>query len=121
VPGWDLTHDYPRSLLRDHDVRFVMGGHWEDFMTPRTEDLEPVSFVLDEDNLNGFIQAVEQVLGPNSRGVVPRNKGADQCPRNQCGPIGPNWALPVPGETYLFSVDGGLTPNASPGEQQPSG
>ncbi len=113
VPGFEETDDYPGPLLRHHKVRYVIGGHWEDFLQPRSDPLEPLRVVLDDTALERFVDIVEREL-PERRGVAPLNKTESDCAPDRCGPHGAAWTLPVPGETFRFSTGPSAGPVASP-------
>jgi hypothetical protein len=102
VPGYDFVDDYPEVVLRHHRVRYVLGGHWENFFRSRKRPLEPVPLVLSNRKMNDFVDRIERVLGREPRGVSPLNKEPGRCPPGRCGARGPTWAVPVPGETYQF-------------------
>jgi hypothetical protein len=97
VPGYDFVDGYLASILRWGNVRYVIAAHWEDFLRPWGEDLRPVPVILSEKKLGRFVDAIEAELSTKSRGVQPHlGRAADS------GPRGPNWSLPVPGETLQF-------------------
>jgi hypothetical protein len=100
VPGFNYVGEYPDEVLRWGNVRYVMAAHWEDFFQSRRSQLRPVRTILDNHKLDQFVDKVERFLGHGPRGVVPLS-GAG-CKSPGCGPRGPNWALPVPGETFQF-------------------
>lgn len=100
VPGFEQSDDYPAELIERHRVRYVLAGHWEDFLQSRAEPLMPLRQVLDVAAIDRFIGVVEQHL-PEASGVQP----ARACtPQRPCGPRGAAWALPIPGETFHFEV-----------------
>ena len=113
VPGYDIMDDYPEEAIIQHNVRYVMAAHWEDFFQPRTDTLKPVRVVLDDDDMTKFVQRVARLL-PEARGVRPLNKPADPCPADKpCGPHGKAWTLPIPGETFRFAT-GSQAPASPP-------
>ena len=67
--------------------------------TVRENDLEPVT-VLNEENMNGFLDRVENAIGQPKAGTGPNNTAC-----KGCGIRGPGWTLPSPGETLHFHVD----------------
>jgi hypothetical protein len=97
VPGYDFVDGYLASILRWGNVQYVIAAHWEDFLRPWGEDLRPVPVILSEKKLGQFVDAIEAELSTKSRGVQPHlGRAVDS------GPRGPNWSLPVPGETLQF-------------------
>jgi hypothetical protein len=101
IPGFDAVQHYPKELLAQYDVGFVLGGHWENFFQSRDDALEPVPFVLSDDEMGRFVLEVEAVLGKEPRGRGPINKDGCKVGEN-CGPKGGRWAVPIPGETFWF-------------------
>jgi len=100
MPGFDLVQGYPGELIAQQRVRYVLAGHWEDFFRARDEALRPVS-VLDEDKMEDFVTRVEIAICPPVAGAGPVNKCG--CTAGEtCGPHGPSWTIPVPGETFWF-------------------
>jgi hypothetical protein len=100
VPGFEQTEDYPDAVLAWHKVKYVLLGHWEDFLQPFSWRLAPLRNVLDEAAIERFIKVVERDL-PRDAGVQP----APCMHPGECGPRGAAWALPVPGETYRFETE----------------
>jgi len=101
VPGFTYVDEYPDEVLRWGNARYVMAGHWEDFLRPWSATLAPVPVVLDERKLNQFVDRVEHFLGKGGRGVAPLDPAPAPGAR---GPRGATWAMPVPGETYRFAT-----------------
>ena len=103
VPGHDMVEDYPRALLAANRVQYVIGAHWEDFFQSRSDDLKPLQFVLDQANMNAYVDKVEAALGKAAGPVAPLPDARWQVPQT-CGPSGPRWNVPVPGQTLRFAV-----------------
>ncbi|HEY3445251.1 MAG TPA: hypothetical protein VGK67_02760 [Myxococcales bacterium] len=102
VPGFEQSEDYPETLLRHFGARYVMAGHWEDFFQPRGEPLRPLRMVLDDPALERFVDSVERSV-PRASALSPVNKAETDCAApGRCGPHGPGWTLPIPGETFRF-------------------
>lgn len=101
IPGFDSVQHYPKELLQRFDVGYVLGGHWENFFQSRDDALEPVPFVLGEEEMGRFVLEVESVLGTDPAGRGPINKDGCTVGEN-CGPHGARWTVPIPGETFWF-------------------
>lgn len=103
MPGHDLVQGYPTELLKQNNVRYVIGAHWEDFFHDRSATLKPLEFVLNQDNMESFLTKVEASLGTTPGPVAPVPDPRCQQP-GTCGPSGARWAVPVPGQTLRFRV-----------------
>lgn len=100
MPDFDLVDGYPGDLLREHRVKYVLAGHWEDFFRSRDRSVRPVG-VLSEKQMNAFVLQVEQAIGWQDPAVGPVNK--DGCKVGEaCGPHAATWSVPIPGETFWF-------------------
>ncbi|MBK7857645.1 MAG: MBL fold metallo-hydrolase [Archangiaceae bacterium] len=99
VPGFEQTEEYPDAVLSYHRVKYALLGHWEDFLQPPSWDLAPLRQVLTQESIERFIDRAEGAL-PKASSVQP---GPCLHP-HECGPRGAAWAMPVPGETYRFTV-----------------
>jgi hypothetical protein len=96
VPGFDLVHEYPDALLHHAKARYVLLGHWESFFRSRDRRLKPIPFTTSGGRMNEFVGRIAKAIGLVETGVAPEGT-----PK---GPYGANWALPVPGETFRFSL-----------------
>ncbi len=106
VPGFEQSDDYPEAVLEYHHAKYVLAAHWEDFFQPRRAPLAPLRNVLDAKALNRFVGRVEQAFAQgHATTLTPLNKSAAACGTRGCGPHGPGWSLPVPGETFHFATD----------------
>jgi len=110
MPDFDLVDGYPGDLLKEHHVKYVLAGHWEDFFRSRDRSVRPVG-VLSEKDMNAFVLQVEQAIGWQSPAAGPDNK--DSCKVGEtCGPHAPTWSVPIPGETFWFHT---ASPASAPG------
>lgn len=100
MPDFDLVTGYPFDLVRDHDVKYVLAGHWEDFFRSRDRSVRPV-LVLSESERNEFVLQVEQAIGQPTQDHGPVGK-TDCTVGKTCGPHGATWTVPTPGATFWF-------------------
>jgi hypothetical protein len=70
VPGFEQADFYPETTLSHHRVKYVLLGHWEDFLQPRSDALKPLRQVLDVAAMERFVTEVEKQV-PHARGVAP--------------------------------------------------
>jgi hypothetical protein len=101
VPGFDLVAGYPEEMIQGYGVRYVLGGHWENFFQDREERLEPVPIALDDAKMDDFVARVEAAIGAPKPGAQPINQGDCEVGET-CGPHTDRWAIPIPGETFRF-------------------
>lgn len=88
VPSAHLVSGYPERLLQRTRPGHVMAIHWESFFR---DSAAPLRFApsLTRGRLGGFLQALADRPGARRAGPAPR------C---GCGPCGPAWSLPLPGD-----------------------
>jgi len=98
MPGAWEVEDYPGHLLRTADVRHVLVTHYEDFAQSRTEPLRFV-VLLTNRRANRFMSVVRDEMIDSGRAL--------SGPINPvCGPSGPAWTMPLPGEWVVFGKKG---------------
>lgn len=88
--------DQPGAILDALKPRHVLATHYEDFMRPQDR---PVRFVtlLTDAKVETYLKTVCDRLGCESpSGAGPTNP--------VCGPSGPRWTMPLPGEWIRFAV-----------------
>lgn len=88
VPSHWLATGYPETILERLAPRHVMGIHYEDFFRPTDR---PVRFVANLSNrrMEAFLRKVQD--RPADDTEIPDVKCG-------CGPCGPRWSVPLPGE-----------------------
>ena len=62
VASWHEVDDYPEKILEEFAPNFAVLGHWEDFFTRYSDDLDDLRRVR-LTNPRPFIEVVEQKLG----------------------------------------------------------
>ena len=97
VPGSDAVLEHPEKLLAETHTRYVLLGHWESFFRSRDRRLAPIRFNTDGDHMDRLLARVAGAIGTATKYHV----APESVPR---GPHGDDWALPVPGETFRFSL-----------------
>ncbi len=90
IASFHLTDGFPEGLLSDLEPRHVMVTHYRDFFRPPHK---PVRFVpmLTNRRANRFLERVAASLKAQERPAL-------QWSAPSCGPSGPGWTMPVPGE-----------------------
>jgi L-ascorbate metabolism protein UlaG (beta-lactamase superfamily) len=87
----------PGALLRQMKPRHVLVTHYEDFFRSRDKPLRFVP-LLSNRLANNFLGTVEESLRRGGR--LPRGPVG-----SVCGPSGPEWTMPLPGETLRFEPE----------------
>jgi hypothetical protein len=94
MASYNRVADCPGTLLGTLKPRHVLVTHYENFFQPRNEPVRFVSLLTNR-LANEYLARVEESL--RRGGPVP------QGPVNPvCGPSGPEWTMPLPGETLQF-------------------
>jgi len=68
VGAWFGTPDYPGAVLRNHQPRHVILGHWENFFR---SPLKPPRGIFRMTRLRALIPCVERELLPDADWIVP--------------------------------------------------
>ena len=68
VGAWFEVPDYPGAVLRDHQPRHVILGHWENFLR---SPLKPPGGIFYTTRLRALIPCVERELPPDADWIVP--------------------------------------------------
>lgn len=71
-PGFEQVEGYPEGVVRMLEPRYVLLGHWEDFLRGVDEPLRAVPGT----DLTSFVERLESVLPPDGRWILPE-PGAD--------------------------------------------
>jgi L-ascorbate metabolism protein UlaG (beta-lactamase superfamily) len=96
VASYDKVPGQPTAILRALKPRHVLVAHYDDFFRPQTH---PVRFVglLTNGKVERYLGTICKELGCDD----PSGAG----PTGQvCGPSGPRWTMPLPGEWMRFGV-----------------
>lgn len=98
MASYNRVVDCPASLLGAVRPRHVLVTHYEDFFRARSKSVRFVTLLTDR-LANEYLARVEESF---ARGGPP-----PQGPVNAvCGPSGPEWTMPLPGDTLLFKPAG---------------
>jgi hypothetical protein len=92
-PYWEVEA-HPEAILERTRPRHVLVTHYEDFLHPRDEPLRFVATLTNE-RADEFLSVVAD--GVSHAPHEPR--GPEPC---CCGPCGPAWSMPLPGEWLRF-------------------
>jgi hypothetical protein len=98
MPSYWEVEGYPEGVLERTRARHTMITHYEDFLRPSDEPLRFVATLTDE-RVDGFIEAVVEGMSRSAAEPV----GPVPC---TCGPCGPAWSMPLPGEWLRFETAG---------------
>jgi hypothetical protein len=96
IASYDKAPGQPAAILNVLKPRHVLVTHYDDFM--RKQD-RPVRFVtlLTDGKVESYLRTICRELGcATPSGAGPKNR--------VCGPSGPRWTVPLPGEWMRFSV-----------------
>jgi len=96
IASYDKAPGQPAAILRALHPRHVLVTHYDDFFRPQDR---PVRFVglLTDGKVDRYLRTVCAELGCDG----PSGAG----PTGQvCGPSGPRWTMPLPGEWMRFAV-----------------
>lgn len=94
MPSFWKAGDYPAEVLRRTNARHVLVTHYEDFFRPREKTLRFVALLSDR-RANRFLERTKTEMSRPRH----RAQGPDPC---TCGPCGPGWSMPLPGEWLRF-------------------
>jgi hypothetical protein len=104
MPGHHLVEDAPEWLLRRLTPRHVLAIHYENFFEKGPKRFVPM---LTDWRANNYLGCIDEVLGPKASGPEPP----------VCGPSGPKWTMPLPGEEIRFRPPAtAYSPSAPPGD-----
>jgi L-ascorbate metabolism protein UlaG (beta-lactamase superfamily) len=96
IASYDKAPGQPAAILRALHPRHVLVTHYDDFFRPQDR---PVRFVglLTDGKVDGYLRTICAELGcDGSSGAEPTTQ--------VCGPSGPRWTMPLPGEWMRFAV-----------------
>ena len=104
IASYDKAPGQPGSILTRLRPRHVLVTHYDDFFRPQAR---PVRFVglLTEAKVDRYLRKICEVLGCEGAGAGPVNP--------VCGPSGPRWTMPLPGEWMRFPASAGPAPDPS--------
>lgn len=94
MPSSWRVRDYPRGILERTRARHVLVTHYEDFFRPLDRPLRFVALLTDR-RAATFLETVRAEM------ALPRHAPAGPEPPS-CGPGGPAWTMPLPGEWLRF-------------------
>ena len=94
MPSAHLAEGYPEGILEHTGARHALVTHYEDFFRHRDRPLRFVKLLTDG-NADDFMSAVESEMTRTNHRAGPPNAPA-------CGPSGPLWTMPLPGEWLAF-------------------
>jgi hypothetical protein len=96
MPGYWMVNRYPEGILGRTGARHVLVIHYEDFFRSRDK---PVRFVprLTNNRANRFMERLRDEVSRSE------HESLEPAPA-PCGPGGPAWTLPLPGEWLRFRV-----------------
>ena len=105
IASYDKAPGQPGSILTRLRPRHVLVTHYDDFFRPQNR---PVRFagLLTEAKVDRYLRTICEVLdcgGPSGAGPV----------TPVCGPSGPRWTMPLPGEWMRFPAGVGAVPGPS--------
>jgi hypothetical protein len=92
---WEVE-GYPERLLERTRARHSMVIHYEDFLRPRGTPLRFVPLLTDR-RAADFLGSVRDEMAGDNHAV----RGPNPC---CCGPCGPAWSMPLPGEWLRFDA-----------------
>jgi len=102
IASYDKAPGQPGSILTRLRPHHVLVTHYDDFFRPQDR---PVRFagLLTEGKVDRYLRKICEVLGcdgPSGAGPV----------TPVCGPSGPRWTMPLPGEWMRFPAGAGAVP-----------
>jgi hypothetical protein len=104
VASYPLAKGYPEALLEDLRPRYVVANHYDDFFRPYAAPPRLVP-ALTPKRARRFLERIDARLA--SLALTPNPPTTELC-----GPAGPRWALPLPGEWLAFPVAGPKEPSS---------
>jgi hypothetical protein len=96
MPSWWAAGGYPHELISHVRARHVVAIHYEDFFRASERPLRFVRTLSDR-RADGFLRQI-------ACGVD--RTGSATPVRCSCGPCGPQWSMPLPGDTIVFRPRG---------------
>jgi L-ascorbate metabolism protein UlaG (beta-lactamase superfamily) len=99
IASYDKAPGQPAAILRRLRPRHVLVTHYDDFFRPQDR---PVRFVglLTDAKVDRYLRTICEELGcEGPPGAGPTG--------DVCGPSGPRWTMPLPGEWMRFAVTSG--------------
>jgi len=105
IASYDKAPGQPESILNRLRPRHVLVTHYDDFFRPQNR---PVRFagLLTEAKVDRYLRKICEVLDCGGVSTAPVDP--------VCGPSGPRWTMPLPGEWMRFPVNSEPLPGSTP-------
>jgi L-ascorbate metabolism protein UlaG (beta-lactamase superfamily) len=94
IASYDKAPGQPTAVLRKLRPRHVLVTHYDDFFRPQNRQVRFVGLLTDA-KVERYLRTIDEELdGEAVSGAGPT--------REVCGPSGPRWTMPLPGEWLQF-------------------